>query len=109
MKRKIVMLMCLVLVSGCVTQGLSPRAELKFAQLTFLRTVNSLTILREADKFSDEDVEKIKVVIATGDKLLDNWTNAIIEKKPALNAFDTFSLIFEELIEYKVKGEKDVQ
>lgn len=106
-KTAIILLATILLISGCVVQ--KPRAELKFAQLTFLRTVNTLTILRDDDRFSDEDVEKIKAVISTGDRLLDSWTEAVIANAPLPNAFDTFSLIFEELIEYKIKGEKDVQ
>ena len=107
MKTKLIMLtVCLVLINGCVTQ-LDPKTELLFAQKTFLGTINSLTILREADKFSDGEVANIKTLINSGDRILDKWTDAVLEGKDSPSLADAFNAVLTELINYRERGENN--
>lgn len=111
MLKKALMLTCLIVIScaGCAMQNLDTKAELLFAQKVFLRTVNSLTLLREAEKFDDGEIDSIKVLINSGDSILDQWTDAVLEGKEAPGIVDAFDIVLQELIDYRKRGEKDGQ
>ena len=103
-KRKMLVLMCLLAISGCA-QPLGPKGQLLFAQTTFARTVNSLTVLK--DKFSEKDIENIDKIIKKGDELLDEWTDSVLLGEDMPQAIETFNTIINKLIEYRSKGEND--
>lgn len=104
--RMILMLICLLVSSGCVNQP-NPKGDLLLAQNSFLRAVNSLTILREAGKFSEDDIARIKVAVISGDKFLDQWTEAVLEGKEFPDAIGLFENILQELIKYRRAGEEN--
>lgn len=93
----------LLIIPSCRTT--SPKNDLLFAQNAFLRTVNSLTILKS--NFDSEEAEKITVLINSGDKILDKWTDAVLSGESSPNLADAFETILTELIAYKTKGESD--
>ena len=92
--------MCILLIPSCQTTN--PKNDLLFAQNAFLRTVNSLTILRDAGKFDEGEIIEIKALISTGDRLLDIWTDAVLEGKE-IPPSDVFETILLQLIAYKEK------
>ena len=105
MVQKTVLLVCLSLLifGGCVTT--TPKTDLLFAQNIFLRTVNSLTILRESGQFDDGEIDKIKILIKTGDTILDDWTDAVLEGKDPPNTISIFETVLTELIKYRREAE----
>ena len=103
-KRKIVILLCLLAVSGCVTT--TPRKDLHTAQNLFLSTVNTLTILRDNDKLNDDDIPRIKTLINSGYKYLDIWTEAVLSDEEVPGVVFKFESILEQLIEYRKAGEQ---
>ena len=88
-------------MTGC--QATSPKNDLLFAQNAFLRTVNSLTILRDAGEFDEGEVVKIKALVNSGDKILDKWTDAVLAGGTSPNLVDAFETVLTELIAYKEK------
>lgn len=94
----------LLIIPSCQTTN--PKNDLLFAQNAFLRTVNSLTILKDAGEFDEGEIAKITALINSGDKILDKWTDTVLEGSTT-NLADTFETILTELIAYKTKGEDD--
>jgi len=90
-------------------QGFSPRAELKYTGLTFTRVVNSLVILKEADKFSDDDVAKLIVFMDSGYALLEKWTKAVKSGTRPPDVIEAMNIVIENLIKYKLEGEENGQ
>ncbi len=88
-------------MGGCQTQN--PKNDLLFAQNTFLRTVNSLTILREAGEFDEGEITKIKALIISGDRILDKWTDAVLIGESSPSVSGSFEIVLIELIAYKEK------
>ena len=109
LKKDIIIAICLIAISfgGCMSQRLDPKAELLFSQKTFLRIVNSLTILREAGKFDDAEIERIKFLVNSGDNILDQWTLAVLEGRESPDIIDAFDIVLRELIKYKERGESN--
>ena len=105
MKNTIVALTCLLLVAGCVVQ--SPRVQLKNDTLTFTTLVDTLATLREAGKFSTDEIDQIEVFIVIGNKLLDQRIEAMLAKKPPPNVTEKLNVVFIELMKYQLKGEND--
>lgn len=105
MRKTILMILMCLLVSGCVTQGLSPRAELKYTTMTFTRVVNSLAILKEAGKFSEDDIAKIIVFADSGYALLEKWTISVKAGTRPPNTIEAMNIVIENLIKYKLEGE----
>ena len=104
MRRKLITLLLLMaFLGGCVSTN--QKNDLLFAQNTFLRTVNSLTILRDAGKFDEEEVAKIKVLIKTGEAILDEWTESVLAGKDPPSTISVFETILLELIRYGKEDE----
>ena len=106
MKTKLIILAMCLLVSGCM-QGLSPRAELKYTTMTFTRVVNSLAILKEAGKFSEDDIAKMVVFMDSGYALLEEWNKAVKSGTRSPSTIDAVNIVIENLIRYKLEGEEN--
>lgn len=103
MKTKLIILIYLLTVSGCAIQSNSRRACFD-ANITYTHTVNALDILVEAETFEADDVERIKVLVNSGDRLLDLWTDAVLAGEEMPNAILGFTTILEELLKYEKGG-----
>lgn len=107
MKTKIITLALLssLVICSCAVQGLTPRTELKYADISYTRIVNSLTILKEAGKFSEDDIDNIIVFTESGYALLKKWTQSVKSGTRPPNTIDAFNIVIENLIKYKLEGE----
>jgi hypothetical protein len=92
------------MVSSCAT--LSPRKQLRNAQETFHRTERILYILKEADKFNDEEVNNIHIALSSGFAILEKWRLAILNDEPTLRFIDLIETITDRLIYYQILGEQ---
>jgi len=86
------------LVLGCAA---TPEQRLLSSQLTFLGTVKTLNVLKEAGRFDEKELAEIKVFANSGDKILLQWEKA---GGPIPDLLDAFETILEELVAYKMKG-----
>jgi len=106
-KGKILCLLILLsTLSGCATMQppLTPRAELRIAQVSFEKTVDSIIILKDAEKFNDDEWEDIIKLVDSGEELLTQWTLAVIrEEIPTVK--DKFYAVLNQLRKYKRGGE----
>ena len=98
MRTKLIILMCLLAVSGC---GLTPEQRLHNSQLTFLGTVKTVNILKDAGRFNQREIDEIKVFANAGDKILIQWEQAGGPTPDLLEAFET---ALAELVSYRIKG-----
>ncbi|KKL67466.1 hypothetical protein LCGC14_2134680 [marine sediment metagenome] len=105
MKKKVLITICIMLVAGCAVQ--QPRARLESDIINFTAVVNTLRILKEADKFEPDEIEQISALINTANKLLDKRAEAIIAKEEPPDVFDALNIITAELIKYQLKGQSD--
>lgn len=98
MKTKLLMSLCLIsLLAGC---AVTPNARLKVVYETYTDVVNSLTELKEAGRFDENEVKRIAALVITGDKLLDKYYEAVKNKKDFDN-IDALYIIIGQLLEYK--------
>jgi len=97
-KRKILILICLLAVSGC---GVTPERQLHNSQLIFLSTVKTINILKEAGRFDQEEIDEIKVFANAGNKILIQWE---VAGGPTLDLLEAFETALAELTSYKIKG-----
>jgi hypothetical protein len=92
----------IVIPFGC-SQSLTPKQEVRVYQRTFEEVVDALVILRKADKFDDNEWNKILLLMDEGEILLVRWTDAVIQGEiPTM--IDKFRALLNELIEYQKKG-----
>lgn len=106
MVKKLIPLSLILMLIGCVVMS-DPRAELLVAQKSFITVVNSLSDLKEADVFDDNEIDDITKLIDMGDELLGDWTIAALEGKEYPKAIKLFNAILDQLIDYKEKGDRD--
>ena len=71
------------------------------ANTTFTAVVNSLNILIDDGKFTSEEATRIKSSVASGNRLLDFWTDAVIAGKDSPTYLKLFNVVLEELISYQ--------
>lgn len=105
-KRILIPMAIALLMSGCATIE-DPKAELIIAQRSFIAVVNSLSDLRDAEAFDDDEIENITKLILSGDRLLDMWMEHVILEGDAFDAEDVFYHVLGELIEYRKEGDQD--
>lgn len=98
--RFITIMFLLVTLAGC--QTLSPRAELRIAQLAFEGVVVSLTDLQQAGQIGDDERPVVGKLIHLGRDLLEQWTNEIVATGERPKAADQFALILAELTEWEL-------
>lgn len=104
-KRILLPMAVMLLMSGCAVME-DPKAELLIAQRSFIAVVNSLSELRDADAFDEEELVSITKLILSGDRLLDMWTEEVINER-TFDASDVFYHVLGELIEHRNRGELD--
>jgi len=97
-----VLLLCAILIFGCETFKSDPKAELLASQKTFSATVDSLTILQVAGKFSTEETEQLTVLIHQGQDYLIEWEGALKAGSTRPDAISLFQAVLDQLLEYEL-------
>ena len=105
-KRLLPLMVSMMMLSGCAMMESDPKAELLIAQRSFIAVVDSLSELRDADVFDEEELVSITKLILSGDRLLDMWVEEIINER-AFDGSDVFYHVLGELIEHRDRGEID--
>ena len=105
---KILLLLCVILTCGCISQAPNPRADLVASQKIFAATVETLTALQQAGKFSAEDTEQIGIFVNLGGSLLDQWAIAIKADIPQPGVIQSFQAVLNKLIEYQITKGGDI-
>jgi hypothetical protein len=98
MLKKTLLLLMMVSLCGC---AVTPEQRLYDAKLTFLGTLKTVNVLKEADRFSDKDLTAIRAFAKAGQDILVKWE---AEGSITPDVLGTFETILEELIKYRVKG-----
>lgn len=101
-KRSLIPIAILFMLSGCAVMQ-DQRAELIVAQRSFIAVVNSLVELRDADMFSEKEVENIGELIYLGDDLLDKWTESVLDGERPPRVISLFNDVLRMLFNYRVK------
>jgi len=104
-KTKILYLAILLMtLSGCATQPLTPRAELRITQRSFEEVIDSLILLKDIGKFNEEEWKDIIKEVESGEELLTQWTSAVIRgEEPTM--IDKFKAVLRQLIKYEKGGD----
>jgi len=104
-----VLLLCaMLLTSGCISAQQNPRADLLASQKVFAATVDSMTALQQAGKFTTEETEQIGIFINLGHGLLDQWEIAIKSDIPQPDIIRSFQVVLNKLIEYQIQKGGDL-
>ncbi len=99
MKTKLLIL-SLFLIGGCETFQ-TPEQRLYNSKLTFLGTIKTINVLKEAGRFDEKDIEQIRSFANSGHEILKQWEDDGGMTPDLLDAFET---ILSELAKYKLKG-----
>ena len=102
----VLMLCCMLMTSGCISQTENPRANLVASQKVFVATVDSLTVLLEADKFTAEEANEIGIFINLGGQYMTQWAASVKAGQSNPGIVQSFQVVLNKLIEYQLsKGE----
>ena len=93
----------LLLLPGCGLFPSNPRAQLLASQKTFVATVDSLTALQQAGKFSQEETERLTVLIHAGQQYLNEWQTAVQAGQSHPDVIQSFQTVLDTLIEYNLQ------
>ena len=100
------LLCCMLLASGCISQTENPRANLIAQQKVFVATVDSLTVLLEADKFTEQEANEIGIFIKLGGQYMTQWAASVKAGQSNPGIVQSFQVVLNKLIEYQLsKGE----
>ena len=102
MKRTTFILLLFMVVTFVGCQTISPRAELRIAQVAFTGIVESLTELQKAGQIGEDERIVIGDLVHTGAALLDQWANSVLETGQRPAAADQFGKILTELTEWEL-------
>lgn len=88
-------------MQGC--QTVSPRAELRLAQISFEGVVRSLTDMQKAGQIGKDEQAVISQLIHVGEEKLDEWQITVLteDRRPA--AAELFGSILNKLIQYDIE------
>lgn len=89
----------LVSVPGCNPFAANPKAELLASQKTFSATVDSLTALQNAGKFTPDETQQLTVLIHQGQDYLHQWQAALKAGQPKPDIILAFQAILEKLVQ----------
>jgi len=103
----LLLLCAMLLTSGCMSQQ-NPRADLVASQKIFVATVDSLTVLIEADKFTSEEVNQIVLLASIGRDYLGQWEIEVKAGRDGPNIVQSFRVVLNKLIEYQLQKEGDM-
>ena len=99
-----VLLLCaMLLTSGCISTQPNPRADLLASQKIFAATVDSLTAMKQAGKFTLEESEQIGIFVNLGGGLLDQWLIAVKSGIDSPDIIKSFQEVLNKLIEFQVQ------
>jgi len=97
------LLLCfLVLTSGCISTQPNPRADLAASQKIFTATVDSLTALIQAGKFTADEKEQIVLLAKLGEDYLIQWEIAIKAGRDSPDIIQSLQVVLNKLIEYQI-------
>lgn len=103
------LLLCAMLIAGgCISAQPNPRADLVASQKIFAATVDSLTALQQAGKFSAGQAEQISIFVDIGDGLLDQWLIAVKSGVTSPDIIKSFQEVLNKLIEYQIQKGGDL-
>ena len=98
-----VLLLCVMLIAGgCISAQQNPRANLVASQKIFAATVDSLTALIEADKFTSEEASQIVLLANLGQVYLGQWKIEVKAGRDSPNIIQSFRVVLNKLIEYQI-------
>jgi hypothetical protein len=103
-----ILLCTMLLTSGCISSQPNPRADLLASQKIFTATVDSLTAMKQAGKFTTEEAEQIGTFVNLGGGLLDQWLIAIKSGVTNPDIIKSFQEVLNKLIEYQIKKGGDI-
>jgi hypothetical protein len=90
----------LLAVPGCIGPfANNPKAELLASQKTFIATVDSLTTLQNAGKFTPDETQQLTVLIHQGRDYLDQWWVAIKAGQPKPDVVLAFQAVLDKLVQ----------
>ncbi len=95
----------LLFAPGCQLFQTSPRAELVAAEKTFSATVDSLTALQQAGKFSVQETGQITILVHEGKQYLDQWHAAVLAGQSRPDVIQSFRVVLDALIEHQREKE----
>ena len=101
MRKGLLTLLCLLCLVGC--QSISPRAELRIAQIGFEGVVESLTELYLAGQIGADEQEVIGHLIHEGRDLLEAWTESVKEAGERPKTIQPFHKILSQLVEWEIR------
>ena len=97
MKTKLIILM-LLLVSGC---AVTPQQRRINTKTVFLGAIKTINILKDAGRFSEKEIEQIKVFANKGNEILKDWEESGSISPDVMEVLET---AISELIAYKERG-----
>jgi len=99
----LMLLLCfLLLASGCIWAE-NPKADLLASQKTFSATVDTLTALQQAGKFTPDETEQITNLIHSGQNYLIVWQEALKTGNTKPDVIELFKSVLEKLIDYNIQ------
>jgi len=98
MLKKILLILMMFSLCGC---AVTPEQKLYDTKLTFLGTIKTVNVLKDAGRFDEKEISAIRVFAKSGQDILVNWE---AEGSVTPDVFSTFETILEELIKYRAKG-----
>lgn len=97
-----VLLLCSILIAGGCMWPHNPKADLLASQKTFSATVDSLTTLNHAGKFTPEETDQLTVLIHEGQDYLIAWEDALKAGNEQPDAIALFQAVLDKLLEYNL-------
>ena len=98
-----VLLACSLLTGGCSIFAGNPKAELLASQKTFSATVDSLTALQQAGKFTPQETAQLTILIHQGQQYLDQWHEAVKVGQPRPDIIAAFQVVLDSLIQTNIQ------
>ena len=81
----------------------NPRADLVAAQKVFAATIDSLTALQQAGKFTADETTQISLFVNLGHDYLETWTASIKAGEDNAVTIQSFQAVLNKLIEYSLR------
>ena len=116
MKRKLLFALAALLILALPACNMSPEAKLLAARKTYVGTVRSLTVLRQAGAFTKSEGKVLSETAHAGLRTLDRWEAQIALDKqrggisaiaPKVRIFaDEFNAVMRELVAMKIAAER---
>ena len=99
---KVFLLLIILTAGGCMDQAQNPRADLVASQKVFTATVDSLTALLQAGKFTGDESAQIDLFVHLGHGYLETWAASIKAGEDNTVTIQSFQAVLNKLIEYSL-------